>query len=58
MKPVVDGFITNVHTLCKSKNVACRQNPKDKTRLGPYFGAYFDPESKKGVEGAEYQERV
>ena len=58
MKPIVDGFMTNMHTLCKPKVVAWLRIPKDKTLGGPYFGAYIWPRNEDGIEGRDYQEMV
>jgi hypothetical protein len=58
MKPIVEGFITNMHTLCKPKLVAGLRIPKDKTLRGPYFDAYIRRRNEEGIEGRGYQESV
>jgi len=58
MKPIVDEFVKNMHTLCEPKLVAWLRIPKDKTLRGPYFDAYIWPRNEEGIEGTDYQERV
>jgi len=51
MKPIVDGFVTNMHTLCKPKLVHGFEFRKTKHYEDHILILIFDPEMKRELKG-------